>query len=482
MKLLIALYFFILAIIQMGLFFGIYHYHRAHDRHLVVPSPYWMSSLFVSVLGLGLFGFMVLGITDVSRPHFLATIANTLIFLSALLQGLFYYALSHQITRQIKIVSGVGLALFFIVFEWMRQFGTFEGRTIFMCILGVITYSWQILLIRQKRFSSISNQLTYLQYFSVGELIFALGRIFVLLSGSQIIQDVNQIPQVLIILTIFQLVFTTLSYVAIGGYWTEQVAIANANANVENQEIRSLLQERETLIGSLMRANKTASTGALSASIAHELNQPLGASSLNIQFLQKKLSEGGLSPELQNEILATLLADNQRAATIIRSLRSIFIDEEGNAEIANIRNLIESVINIVKPELTSKNIVLSDDVDILLSAPVNASEISQVLLNLINNAIRALGSMEGASKKIHISASQVGQDLVLSVVDNGPGVPIESQAGLFELFSGSQKNQKVGMGLGLWLCSHIVTRHGGKIWHETPKEGGAKFVIQIPLG
>ncbi len=85
---------------------------------------------------------------------------------------------------------------------------------------------------------------------------------------------------------------TTLSYIAISGYWTEQITVANMGSEGENKEIRSPLKEREQLISSLLQANKTAATGALSASIAHELNQPLGASSLNIQFLQKSWRMG----------------------------------------------------------------------------------------------------------------------------------------------------------------------------------------------
>ena len=90
-----------------------------------------------------------------------------------------------------------------------------------------------------------------------------------------------------------------------------------------------LLDERDFMVGSLLKANKTAATGALSASIAHELNQPLGASNLNIQFLKMKLENGALNPELGKEILDSLEQDNMRAATIVKSLRSIFTDGDG---------------------------------------------------------------------------------------------------------------------------------------------------------
>ena len=77
MKLLLAIYFFILAVIQMGLFFGIYHYYRS--QNLLRPSPYWMSSLLVSIFGLFIFGAGIVTIEDVARPEFNFTIANTLV-------------------------------------------------------------------------------------------------------------------------------------------------------------------------------------------------------------------------------------------------------------------------------------------------------------------------------------------------------------------------------------------------------------------
>jgi ABC-type amino acid transport substrate-binding protein len=89
----------------------------------------------------------------------------------------------------------------------------------------------------------------------------------------------------------------------------------NKRLKKEKARIQALLDERERMVGSLLKANKTAATGALSASIAHELNQPLGASNLNIQFLKMKLEKGMLNPELGKEILDSLEHDNKRAAT-----------------------------------------------------------------------------------------------------------------------------------------------------------------------
>ena len=472
----LALYFFILAIIQMGLLFGIYHYYRS--RNSVKPSLYWMSSLLVSVMGLLIFGAGILTIEDVARPEFNFTVANTLLYLAIGLQALFCFSLNQEVTKYLKIGFTLSVLAFFIVFETLRNIGTFEIRTVFICVIASIFYIWQILEIRRKRKLASSSQLSYLQYASSAELFFALGRLLILLIGAFTIRQVEQIPQVLILFTIAQLVMNTLSYIAIGGYWAEQITIANVKSRLENEEIKTLLNERETLIGSLLKANKTASTGALSASIAHELNQPLGASSLNIQFLQKKLIDGGIEPKLQAEILNTLLADNERAANIIRSLRSIFSEQHVDGTQVNIGDLLDAVLSITKPEIISKNIQIALRLEPGLVLQANGGEIQQVLLNLINNAIESLAGSSQAHKKLTIEGAHVGGGIRLSVTDNGDGIAPEAQKQLFELLSSGKSN---GMGLGLWLCKHIVTRHGGLIWFEPNPDGGAQFLLELPL-
>ena len=475
MKLLISVYFFILAIIQMGLFFGVYHYYRS--QNLVKPSPYWMSSLLASILGLLIFGAGVLTLTDIKNPEFNFTVANVLFYSAAVLQVLFCQSLNKEISKQLKISFGISLIVFFFIFEYMRQNANFEVRTIFVVTLVSILYSWQILILNQKKRKAPSRQLLYLQYASSAEMFFALGRIVILIASGLPILQVDQIPQILILFTIAQLVMTTLSYITIGGYWTEQIASANIKSQSENQEIKNLLKEREQLIGSLLKANKSASTGALSASIAHELNQPLGASNLNIQFLQKKLAEGELNPDLQKEIYATLLSDNQRAARIIRSLRSIFSDGEVVTTQVNLGDLIQAVLSITKPEIASKNIQIVLRLEANLLASANSSELQQVILNLINNAIDALASSRRIDKKLTIEGAYTDSGVQLSVADNGGGISEEAQSHLFELLSSTKGS---GMGLGLWLCKHIISRHGGVIRYEASSDGGAKFVFQLP--
>jgi signal transduction histidine kinase len=476
MKLLISIYFFILAIIQMGLFFGIYHYYRS--QNLIKPSLYWMSSLLVSVAGLTIFGAGVISIQNIANPEFNFTIANTFFYIAAMLQGLFCQSLNQAISKRVKIIATVSVFIFIATFESMRLYGTFESRTAVMATITSIFYCWQIYELGKKRKSTPSKQLLYMQLANFAEIFFAIGRFLILIASAFTIREVDQIPQMLILFTIAQLVMSTMSYIAISGYWAEQITVANIHATQESISTKKLLEERELLIASLLKANKTASTGALSASIAHELNQPLGASGLNIQFLQKKLAEGNLSPVLQKEILDSLLSDNQRAASIIRSLRSVFADEKMLSTKVNIAELIDLVLTIARPEITKQNIqvVLKLEGDLYVTA--NQGELQQVLLNLVNNAIDALKSTNHLDKRITIQSERFSSGMQVSIADNGLGIDSSIQTHMFELLSTTKSS---GMGIGLWLCKHIVMRHGGSITFESSPRKGTTFLVYLPF-
>jgi signal transduction histidine kinase len=112
-----------------------------------------------------------------------------------------------------------------------------------------------------------------------------------------------------------------------------------------------------------------------------------------------------------------------------------------------------------------------------LAIKVNAAEIEQVILNLINNAIQALANSGTLQRRIAIEATKSGQLVRLKISDNGDGVSDEFKSHLFELLSTTKQS---GMGLGLWLCKHIITRYGGTIFYEDAVSGGATFVFELP--
>jgi C4-dicarboxylate-specific signal transduction histidine kinase len=323
-----------------------------------------------------------------------------------------------------------------------------------------------------------STQLRFLVYTIAIELALTIARLAALyIDGGLSVQNLYQEGTVSSSIRWMWLGITILSYVAVLGYWLEKISLEKTQAIQDSARITALLKEKERLIYGLLKANKTAATGALSASIAHELNQPLGASNLNIQFLKMKLEKGALNPELGKEILDSLEADNDRAATIVKSLRSIFTEGESSPQKVQLGDLIVKVLDIVKPELKSKNIQIQLRIDEGLALMVSPSEIEQVILNLVNNAAQSLANSGTLKRCIAIEAIQAGKSVQFSVSDNGGGVSVQFRPQLFELLSTTKQS---GMGLGLWLCKHIVTRYGGSIHYEDALGGGATFVLELP--
>jgi signal transduction histidine kinase len=408
----------------------------------------------------------------------LLTLANTCFIASFIYFGLFCRSLSIPIPKKVNILVLTGLLAFAIFFEYLRQKGLFIQRVGLISLIGASCFIWELNELRRLK-EVRSTQLRFLVYTIAIELALTVARFLALyIDGGLSASNLYQEGVVSASIRWAWLGITILSYVAVLGYWLEKVSIEKIQVADENEKITELLKEKERLIYGLLKANKTTATGALSASIAHELNQPLGASNLNIQFLKMKLEKGFINPELGKEILDSLEADNHRAAKIVQSLRSIFTKGESNAQEVQLGDLISNVLDIVKPELKSKNIQIQLRVDDDLVIMVNPSEIEQVILNLVNNAVQSLANSGTLQRRIAIEAHKSGKSVQLSITDNGSGAPLEFKPYLFEMLSSTKQT---GMGLGLWLCKHIVTRYGGSIHYEDAVGGGAKFIFELPL-
>lgn len=464
------IFFLVFALILWGLLFGARFILKSDN---INPSKkLWLTALTLIATSFTLFALA----STVSL--FLLTLANTFFVASFIYFGLFCRSLNAPIPKNVNIVVLAGLLAFAVLFEYLRQKGSFVERVGVVALIGVSCLIWELIELRHSKVTG-STQLRFLNYTIVIELILTAARLLALyIDGGLSTPNLYQEGVISASTRWAWLGISVLSYVAVLGYWLEKLSIENMQVAQENEKITGLLKEKERLIYSLLKANKTAATGALSASIAHELNQPLGASIINIQFLKMKLEKGSLNPEECKEILASLEADNHRAATIVKSLRSIFTEGESNTQKVQLGDLISSVLDIVKPDLNNKNIQTQLHVDDDLVIMVNPSEIEQVILNLINNAAQSFASSETLPRRIVIEAHKAGTSVQLNVSDNGPGVSPEFRPYLFELLN---TTKQTGMGLGLWLCKHIVTRYSGSIHYEDAVGCGAKLRVELPL-
>ena len=463
------IFFLVLALVLWGLLYGS-RFILSSDKD-AQSKKLWLTALTLTASSFTLFALA----SSISLS--LLTLANTFFVASFIYFGLFCRSLNASIPKNVNILVIAFLLCFAVLFEYLRQKGLFVERVGLISLIGASCFIWELKELRRLKEIG-STQLRFLVYTIAIELVLTFTRLVALfIDGGLSTPSLYQEGVVSASIRWAWLAISILSYVAVLGYWLEKLSIENIQVASENEKITGLLKEKERLIYGLMKANKTAATGALSASIAHELNQPLGASNLNIQFLKMNLEKGVINPELGKEVLDSLEEDNKRAAAIVKSLRSIFTEVDSNAQEVQLGGLIDKVLDIVKPELKSKNIQIQLQVDDGLLVRVNSSEIEQVILNLLNNAIQALANAGTLQRRIAINATKDEHFIHLSVSDNGAGVPIEFKSQLFELLS---TTKQTGMGLGLWLCKHIVTRYGGSIRYEDAVGGGARFVVELP--
>ncbi len=476
MKVLLALNFFIFAAIQLGLVLGILHYLRGESTSK--PNSYWIGALIVNVTGLGFFAIGILLTDGVQKVPPIFTIANTMFYVAAIFQGLFFYSINHTVSKSLKWALGLSMVCYGIFFEYLRQNWSFEARTLFAVSIYAIILVWQIREARIVNRSLGLQQLRYFQFAAIGEALFLAPRLIVLLGSSHPINSMEELPQLLIIFTLGQILMNTLSFISIWGYWSEKLAMDSRQTESQNIAFKKLLEERETLISSLLKANKSSTTGALTASIAHEINQPLGAIQINSEYLQTKIAEEAVDRGLIKRLADDIAKDNMRAARIIRTLKAIFSEKyDAFPEKVLALEVIESVVLLSKSDLSEKNIRIEVEIPKSIWLPMSFGEAQQIFLNLINNSSQALQARTQAECVIRIRGREDADQFTIRCEDNGPGVSPDRVEHLFDLFSGSRRE---GMGLGLWLCSYIITRNGGRIRYDSNYGEGAAFEITFP--
>ena len=246
--------------------------------------------------------------------------------------------------------------------------------------------------------------------------------------------------------------------------------------------LKQLLEEREEIIRQLTLFNKTAGMGALVASLAHELNQPLSVIQTNAGMIELVLNdhESKLDQDPRIDRAMTGLRNaNQRAATIISTLRNMFGQGPKTISSFDFNELVKDVILLCQPTFSRHGIQVQIQLHYeALNFTGDKSQLQQVLLNLITNAIEAFPATFEGLKNITIQTNIESNRIVMSVADNGVGISPEIEAVVFELL---RTNKESGMGIGLWLSKTIIDSHQGNISFTTHVNQGTRFVMTLPL-
>jgi signal transduction histidine kinase len=255
-----------------------------------------------------------------------------------------------------------------------------------------------------------------------------------------------------------------------------------ALAEQHSKALSALLAEREEIIRQLTLSNKSAGMGALVASFAHELNQPLAATMLHAELVQSQIKSAqntGRTADLSliDTVASHIVSDTQRAGDIIRKLRNLFRMSKGEFSKIDFEQLVLDVLDIVRVNIAHQKVQIVTRFDEDFRLIGDATQLQQVVLNLVSNAIDALSVIEHRQRILHVRGIVTTGFLALDIEDNGTGIPEDKQNEVFSLFKSTKTD---GMGVGLWLSQSIVASHGGTLSFISQPGQGSLFTLRLP--
>ncbi len=265
------------------------------------------------------------------------------------------------------------------------------------------------------------------------------------------------------------------------GLLSESVSAMTVRLIADEEKLRKKVEELTEAQAQIVRAERMASVGRLAAGMAHEIGNPITA----IMGIQDLMLAGDVPPEEQADYLARMRKETDRVHRILRDLLDFARPEAGPASSptlipvsANVGEVMRHVESLLKPQKKFRDVTITIDAA-NIEASIGSERLTQVLLNL---ALNAGDSMERSEpKRLVLRASVTDKTVRIEVEDTGPGVSRSVRDRLFLPFV-TTKEVGEGTGLGLAVCRGIVEAAGGRIELDASYEGGARFLVELPLG
>jgi PAS domain S-box-containing protein len=250
------------------------------------------------------------------------------------------------------------------------------------------------------------------------------------------------------------------------------VAIDITERKLAEAQVRNLQNQ-------LARASRISIMGQLATSIAHELNQPLGAILLNAEAAALLLNQEPLPMGELRATLSDIRKDDQRAGEVIRRMRTLLLQHEFERHPLEVNLLAEEVLRLISGDATSRSIEITTRLSTQLPAiQGDRVHLQQVLLNLIMNAMEAMAHQPPERRRLTVSTSlTTDSEVEITITDSGRGFEPASLPHLFEPFFTTKRS---GIGMGLSIADKIVKAHHGRIWAENSPVGGAIFHVILP--
>ena len=227
----------------------------------------------------------------------------------------------------------------------------------------------------------------------------------------------------------------------------------------------------------LAHLTRLTTIGELTASIAHEVNQPLGAVVANANACLRWLNQQPPNLDEAQESVRQIIVDGNRGSDVVTGIRKLLRKEQPHSAPLDINTIVREIIALLRGEL-GEVVPQTELADDLPTVVVDRVQLQQVLLNLIMNAVEAMKTFTDCPRVLRIKTSRDGtKTIVVSIQDSGPGLKAIQMEKLFEPFYTTKPQ---GLGMGLSICRSIIERHGGRLWSEPNPGPGVTFKFNLP--
>lgn len=242
--------------------------------------------------------------------------------------------------------------------------------------------------------------------------------------------------------------------------------------------IRATEEELRTSRQELARVGRQLTMAAITASIAHEVNQPLASIVNNANAALRWLSRDNPDPEEAAAALREIVNDGLRAGRVVEAVRAMFKKDIGELTLLDVNNVVRLVFALLRSELQKNNVAVTYELSDIPQILGEQVQLQQVILNLVMNAIDAMSSVIGRSRTLRVQSRRSDPaGVMLTLEDSGTGIDPKDVDRIFEPFVSTKSH---GMGMGLAICRSILAAHGGRLTVSAGCSHGAAFHVFLP--
>jgi C4-dicarboxylate-specific signal transduction histidine kinase len=258
----------------------------------------------------------------------------------------------------------------------------------------------------------------------------------------------------------------------------QELQRSNAALQAESLERKHTEEALREAQADLARVSRVTTMGELTASLAHEVNQPIAAAVTNANTCLRWLTRDHPDLEEAREAASRIVKDSTRAAEIIGRIRLLFKKGTPQRELVDVNEVVREMIVLLRGEATRHNIWVGTELEADLPQIMgDRVQLQQVLMNLMLNGIEAMKDVEGKRELVIKSRRAESDEVLVSVSDTGAGLPVQQADQIFRAFFTTKLE---GTGMGLSISRSIVESHGGRLWAVENSPRGANFCFSLP--